>query len=199
MTELDKLFEAAKSGEIAQVREILARYPELRSARLDSGETPLMAALYRGQREVVQLIVDAGAELDVLAAAATGRCDELIRALRSPDAHAAYSYDGWTPLHLAAFFGHVDAARVLLDAGAGVNAVSRNSLTNTPLHAAAAGKHVDVAVLLLDRGASGHAIDAGGYTPLQIAAQNELQAVLDRMAILERLRTSTDAAAGSGR
>lgn len=188
MLELETLFEAAKTGEVAQVREIISRHPELRSARRDSGETPLMAALYRGQRDVVQLLIDSGAELDVFAAAATGRLRELTGALSAADAVSAYSYDGWTALHLAAFFGHPDAARSLLDAGADVNAVSRNTLTNTPLHAAAAGKHVDVALLLLDRGASCGTVDAGGYTPLQIATENRLQPVVDKMVELELSR-----------
>jgi ankyrin repeat protein len=70
---------------------------------------------------------------------------------------------------------------VLLEAGADVHAVSRNSLTNTPLHAATAGQHTDVALVLLAHGARADAIDAGGYTPLQIATQNQLQAVVERI------------------
>src|SRR5205823_14122776 len=93
----------------------------------------------------------------------------------------SYAYDGWTPLHLAAFFGHLDAARLLLDAGADVNAVSQNSLTNTPLHAATAGKHPDVALLLIDHGADGQVVDSGGYTPLQIATQSGLSDVVKRL------------------
>ena len=44
----------------------------------------------------------------------------------------AYSYDGWTPLHLAAFFGQRAAVERLMAAGADLNAVSRNALRNTP-------------------------------------------------------------------
>jgi ankyrin repeat protein len=62
-----------------------------------------------------------------------------------------------------------------------VNAVSQNSLANTPLHAATAGKHGDVALLLFTNGADSHAVDAGGYTPLQIASQNQLNAVVEAM------------------
>ena len=67
------------------------------------------------------------------------------------------------------------------DAGADVHTVSRNSLGNTPLHAATAGRHVEVALALLGRGANAAAVDAGGYTPLQIATQNGLEAVVSAM------------------
>ena len=140
-----------------------------------------MAALYRGRHDVVAALIDAGAEVDVFAASATGRVDDL-RSLLSADGPAGrYSYDGWTPLHLASFFGQLEAARLLLGAGAEVNAVSHNSLTNTSLHAATAGKHSDVALLLLDHGATTDAVDAGGYTPQQIATQNSLVTVVQRM------------------
>jgi ankyrin repeat protein len=70
---------------------------------------------------------------------------------------------------------------MLLEAGADVGAVSRNGLGNTPLHAATAGKHGDVALLLLTAGADGRSIDTGGYTPLQIATENGLEAVVQRL------------------
>lgn len=179
MTEVEELIEAVKIGDVGRVKAIVDGTPGLASARLSSGESPVMAALYRGHHQVVALLIDAGAEIDVFAAAATGRIDDLRRELRKGASVDVYAYDGWTPLHLASFFGHVDAARVLLDAGADVHAVSRNALTNTPLHAATAGKHSQVALLLLERGAKSDVADAGNYTPLQIASQNNLTAVVE--------------------
>src|SRR5436190_11948409 len=152
MAEIETLIEAAKSGDLRKVRQMLADNFLLASQRLSNGESPLMAALYRGHHDVVAAIIEAGAEIDVFAAAATGRVDDLRRELNESTVNR-HAYDGWTPLHLAAFFGHRDAARVLLDGGAAVGAVSQNSLVNTPLHAATAGKHADVALLLLERGA----------------------------------------------
>jgi ankyrin repeat protein len=184
VSELETLIQTIKEGDVGRVKAILDEAPLLASARLPDGESPVMAAVYRGHREIVAALLGAGADVDVFAAAAIGRTDDLRRALKEAGAVNAYAYDGWTPLHLAAFFGRTDAARILLDAGADVGAVSRNSLTNTPLHAAAAGKHSEVALLLLAHGAKIHPADAGGYTPLQIATQNQLEAVTEKMASL---------------
>jgi ankyrin repeat protein len=184
MGDVERLIEAVNEGDLARVKAMVGVAPALASARLPGGESPIMAAVYRGHREVVDALLDAGANVDVFAAAATGRTDDLRRTLKEAGAVRAYAYDGWTPLHLAAFFGRTDAARILLDAGADVHAVSRNSLSNTPLHAAAAGKHSEIALLLLAHGAKSDPADAGGYTPLQIATQNHLEAVVDKIASL---------------
>ena len=177
MGDIEALVDAAKTGDLGKVRTLLADNFLLASQRLPGGESPLMSALYRGHHDVVAELIEAGAEIDIFAAAATGRVDDLARELDG-NAVNTYAYDGWTPLHLAAFFGHAAAASLLLGAGADVDAVSRNSLENTPLHAATAGKHADVALLLLERGADPLRADAGGYTPLEIARQNELEPVV---------------------
>ena len=178
---IEELIEAAKAGDEAAVRQIVARTPGVVLQRLPSGESPLMAALYRGHQRVVAALIELGADVDVFAAAGTGRLADLTRALGHPGAINGFSFDGWTPLHLASFFGQRDACRVLLDAGAAVHAVSRNSLRNTPLHAAVAGKHTDVGLLLLERGADPSIRDGGNYTPLSIAEENELAVVVEAM------------------
>ena len=182
VVELETLIERAKVGDVDSVREAIRSDPRLLNARLPTGETPLIAALYRGHHAVVNALIDLGTDLDVFAAAATGRVSQLERSLQERAAVNAYSYDGWTPLHLAAFFGQRDAAALLLDAGADITAISRNGMKNTPLHAATAGKHTDVALLLLSRGADARTVDAGGYTPEKIASENQLQSVLDAIA-----------------
>ena len=116
-----------------------------------------MTALYHGHRDIAGEIADAqiaaGQPLDVFAAAALGRDDQLAGALADPAAVAAFAHDGWTALHLAAFFGHLDATARLLEAGDEPGRGSRNPLANTPLHAAVAGGHVDVLLFLIARGA----------------------------------------------
>ena len=172
---MSELIDAAKAGDAARARQLLAASPASASAPNDAGETPLMAALYRGHRGLADEIADAIAArepLDVFSAAALGRTEALDAALVTSGVVNSYAYDGWTPLHLAAFFGHRDAAERLLAAGAAVDAKSANSLKNTPLHAAVAGGRRDVALLLIERGADVRAVDAGSHTALHIAAEN---------------------------
>jgi uncharacterized protein len=174
----EQFVDAVKKGDIAQVGAALSADRQLAASRLANGETPLMAALYRGHHHIVTALVDAGAPIDVFAASALGRLGELALALRDRAQVSAVSYDGWTPLHLAAFFGQRIAAERLLAAGADIGAVSHNSLRNTALHAATAGRRDDVALMLIDRGAPTDIPDAGGYTPLRIAEENKLAEVV---------------------
>jgi ankyrin repeat protein len=169
---LDDLLDACKSGDEKKVRELLAAMPSLAGSRAESGETPLIAALYRGHMGIVDALIRAGAPLDVFAGAALGRDDLIERLLADdPGSIARLSYDGWTPLHLAAFFGHTTTVTTLVRLGADVNARSTNSVNNTPLHAAVAGGRVDAALTLIEAGATIDARDGGGHTPLHIAAE----------------------------
>ena len=182
---MSELIDAAKAGDAARARQILAVSPEAAWTSNDSGETPVMAALYRGHDdlagEIADAIVGAGKALDVFAAAALGRGAALDAALGDPGVVNSYAYDGWSPLHLAAFFGRREAAERLLDAGAVLSAKSTNSMSNTPLHAAVAGGRTEVALLLIQRGAEVNAADSGRHTPLHIAAENGNAAVVESL------------------
>jgi ankyrin repeat protein len=80
--------------------------------------------------------------------------------------------DGWTALHLAAHFGQLEAAELLLSYGADSNARSLNSFDNTPLHAAVAGNHADMVELLVADGSDLNSRQHGGWTPLHGAAHH---------------------------
>ena len=100
--------------------------------------TELLDALYRGDQEQVDALLALNPELNVFEAAAFGKTDRL-RELLGEDASRANAYgaDGFQPLTLACFFGHLDAARVLLDHGAEPNTLGRNEHIQTnALHAA---------------------------------------------------------------
>ncbi len=133
----------------------------------------LFEAIRAADSSRVAALVEADPSLAIFAAAIVGRTEELERLLAAdPSLLSTLSTDGWTPLHLAAFFGHLEAAKVLLSRGAAVEARSTNAMQNTPLHAAAAGRHAEIAKLLLGHGARADARQHGGWTPMHAAAQN---------------------------
>jgi uncharacterized protein len=120
----------------------------------------ILQAIYRGNREEADRL--AGSRpLDVFEAAALGRTDRVRELLADNAALAnAFGDDGFQPLGLACFFGHVDTARVLLEHGADPNTLGRNEHIRTnALHAATAGENKDeetryeLAQLLLEHGA----------------------------------------------
>ena len=121
----------------------------------------------------MNLLVSRGVSLTMFEACAAGEFERVERLLEeNPSSIAGFSKDGWTPLHLAAFFGHGKIAEFLIGRGADVSARSTNSNANTPLHAALAGNHKFVAGLLMGAGADVDAQDGEGWRPLHIAAFN---------------------------
>jgi uncharacterized protein len=132
----------------------------------------ILEALYRGDRDAAREAA-AGAELDVLEAAAMGDA-ERVRALvgADPELVALRSADGFTALHYAAFFGTAEAARALLEHGADPGAVAENDMRVQPLHSAAAVDANETARLLLDAGADPNAVQEGGFRPIDAAVHN---------------------------
>jgi ankyrin repeat protein len=173
MTQAANLFTAIEAGDTDGVRAMLAARPSLAAAGRADGLPAVLFALYRNQRPIVDALLAQRPELDLFSATALG--DEArLATLLAGDAGAAgaFAADGFTSLHLAAFFGRVGAARRLLDAGADASAVARNSMRVQPLHSASAGGHRAICALLLARGADVNARQHGGWTPLHAAAQN---------------------------
>jgi ankyrin repeat protein len=167
------LFDAIKAGEFERVKSIVSADPALVNARNDRGESAVIAAVYNRQKEIANLLVARGATLTIFEACAAGELERVERILgETPSAVNEYSGDGWTPLHLAAFFGHPKIAELLLSHDADVAAVSRNHNQNMPLHAALAANQKMVAGMLIGGGADVNAADGGGWRPLHLAAAN---------------------------
>lgn len=183
MSQVDEILSAVKAKDVAKVQALLDQNASLVNVRAESGETPILIAVYHGAAEVVELLLARGAELNIFEAAAVGDVRQVREWLDAqPDLVNAYSLDGWTPLHLAAFFGHAEVAELLLARGADTLAWSRNGLNNMPLHAAIAGRcRMSLVRALLAGGGDVNAKQQGGWTPLHQAAHRgdgELVALL---------------------
>jgi ankyrin repeat protein len=122
---------------------------------------------------VADVLMAHAPKMNVFEAAAAGELSRVKQMIEdNPALIHAWSHDGFTPLHLAVFFGRRDVAEFLLARNAEVNLVSRNSIKVTPLHSAAAGNQFEICEALIARGADVNARQEGGFTPLHSAAQN---------------------------
>ena len=103
-----EIIKAAKSGDVVRIKELLAADAELINARDKDGSTPLHCATWKGQQEVVALLLEAGASVGV---------------------HNTNEHWGTTPLHAAAHANQAAIAQMLIDHGADLNA---QDLTGQP-------------------------------------------------------------------
>lgn len=166
-----EFFDAIRAGDLDKVSGMLAAEAVLLTAKDENGHSAFAAAKYSGRHEIAALLLEKGAELDIFTACMAGAEQRVVELVgRERDLARGYSHDGWTPLHLACFFGHPALVEALLVYGADVQARSRNAMQNTPLHAAAAGRNRDAVRVLLEHGAEVNARQEGGWTALHAAA-----------------------------
>ena len=169
----EDLIAAVNDDDAARVTALLAEDPGLVSARDQTGVSAIMLSRYRFNRETTDALLTVDPDLDVFEATVLGIADRLSAwLLDEPTLATAFSPDGFTALHLAAFFGKTEAARRLIQAGADVNVYSKNDFNVAPLHSAASGRHVEICRLLIAGGADVNAKQRHGYTPLHAAAQH---------------------------
>ncbi|HTO58861.1 MAG TPA: sigma-70 family RNA polymerase sigma factor [Pseudomonadales bacterium] len=172
-------FIALRAGDRARVRDLLARSPELVDAQqawdpalvfegilpFATRATALITAIERDDRDMLTLLLDAGAHVDGTCGCVTGE----------------------SPVWAAALLNRRDHLHELLVRGADPNVVAATG--NTPLHVAAMRGFGDVAELLLAHGARADVVDTRGRTPSQWALANghaDVAARLDRSSVSVR-------------
>ncbi|HEY3936873.1 MAG TPA: ankyrin repeat domain-containing protein [Bryobacteraceae bacterium] len=182
MVDVQTFHETVKKGDLSAVEAALAAQPALLDATNDAGQSAFLLAKYYRQEPVAQFLLSLNPKLDIFNLCVAGSVPEVLNVIdRDPALLEAHSTDGWTPLHLAAFFDHHDLAAALLDRGAQIDSRSTNSMKNTPMHAAAAGGATPLVELLLKRGADVNATQEGGWTALHSAAQAGNRAMVETL------------------
>lgn len=171
MNDVRPLMHAIQNRDTAAARVALERDPSQATDPLPGGLSPLMFALYNGALEVAELLRPYRA-LSLFEAVALDDTRAVAQhVLDDPEALRRHSVDGWTPLHLAAFFGQRDSLLVLIGLGAPIDSVSENPMQNTPMHAAIAGPAGEqMAPLLIGFGADVHHVGGSGVTALHLTA-----------------------------
>jgi ankyrin repeat protein len=175
---MHEIFTLVDENDADGIRELLTREPGATGERDETGVSPLMRARYRGNDAAFEAIVEAGEPTDPWDRLVAGHAEGL------PEP-GAWSTDGFTPLHLAAFVDNVPAASALLQAGAEPNVLATASFARvTPLGTCAFSGALGVAEVLLKHGADPHVGEDGTYTveAEAIARGNEELAALIREA-----------------
>ena len=171
-----EMIDAVVTRNAVRVRELLAQDDTLVHAKSDGGQTAVLLAAYHRATEIREILLSRSPTLDLFEACAVGNTQRVREVLdEHPEQVNEHSPDGYTPLGLAAFFGHYDTVALLLESHADVSALSRDGqFDNTALHAAVAGHYVAVAQRLIEHGADVNAQARGtvraGFTPLHVAA-----------------------------
>ncbi|WP_397538842.1 ankyrin repeat domain-containing protein [Rummeliibacillus pycnus] len=170
---VQKLLEAIQKDNLEEVKEMIREKPELLNLRNQTGQSPVLTAIYNGASHSLEFLLEKKIPLDIFEAAAAGklsRVKELVEL--NPSFVLEYANDGFTALGLASYLGHKDIVEYLIENGADINSTSKNSMKVMPLHSAVATKKVDIAELLLKNGAQVNAKQDSGWTPLHEAAMN---------------------------
>lgn len=179
----EELIQAIAKNDAFRAQALIHEDPSLMKAGDREGRTPLMLCLYFGHEDLAQLLRDRHPDPDFYELVALGDAEGVKEALAdSPAGANAVAPDGFTVLGLAAYFGRVETARALLEAGADPNVPAANSFQVRPIHSAAANRKAPESLalcrLLLENGANPNVKQAGGWTPLhQAAAHGRQEAV----------------------
>jgi ankyrin repeat protein len=165
-----EIHDAALQGDLAKVRELLAKDPVLVNAKGHNEKTPLHWAAQGGHLELAHYLISRGATVDAL------------------------NIQKETPLVYAAEGGHLKLAELLIARGAGVNV--KTTLLASPIHYALWAEHIGLVKLLLRKGADLKWERGTGFTLLHEAANHqstELVGLLLKMGLAVDRKTDSGA------
>ncbi|CAM4647340.1 unnamed protein product [Leuciscus chuanchicus] len=185
------LYMAAQENHLDVVRFLLENNSS-QSIATEDGFTPLAVALQQGHDQVVSLLLENDTKGKVRLPAlhiAARKDDTKSAALLLQNDHNAdveskmmvnrTTESGFTPLHIAAHYGNINVATLLLNRGAAVDFMARNDIT--PLHVAAKRGNGNMVKLLLDRGSKIDAKTKDGLTPLHCGARSGHEQVVEML------------------
>ncbi|XP_077114951.1 ankyrin-3 isoform X38 [Ranitomeya variabilis] len=188
------LYMAAQENHLEVVKFLLDNAAS-QSLATEDGFTPLAVALQQGHDQVVSLLLENDTKGKVRLPAlhiAARKDDTKAAALLLQNDHNAdveskvmvnrTTESGFTPLHIAAHYGNINVATLLISRGAAVDFTARNDIT--PLHVASKRGNGNMVKLLLDRGSKIDAKTRDGLTPLHCGARSGHDQVVEML--LER-------------
>ena len=174
----EKLWSAAQDGNVEKITRLLSiGLLDINSIPKHLYTTPLWIAALKGHKDVVNLLLNKGAEIDKrddygktpLHVAAWGHLHVVELFLDRGAQHDSRNRGGRAPLHMAAEGGHKDVVKVFLDHGTDVDI--KDNYGFTPLTWAAMMGHMEIVQLLLKMGADPNARNLRGETPLEGASR----------------------------
>jgi ankyrin repeat protein len=166
---MSPLHVAACARQVEAARRLIEHGVDL-NLRNGGGRMAVHDAFEQGQLEIAQMLFDAGCEVDACAAAAFGRLEDLESRL---PADANDMTTGLSPLGWAAYGQQVEAAKMLIAAGAKVAGDPWDELAWGPACDVCA---MDVAKVMLEAGADPNWRDSDANTPLHLVLASPLVA-----------------------
>ncbi|KPK63612.1 hypothetical protein AMJ83_06195 [candidate division WOR_3 bacterium SM23_42] len=147
-----EIHDAVNDNDIKRVKELLKENPSSLNAQDDQWMTPLNIAVFNGNTEIVNELLERGADLSI------------------------GDIDGSQPIHCAAINGSIEIVQLLRKKGASINDKDDNGAT--PLSFATARRRLDMVRYLLENDADVNSRNAVGMTPLFLASTPEIAELL---------------------
>jgi len=164
-------------GNLALVKELLAKYPAMINESASWSETAIQAAAQTGQVEIVNYLLEHGADYDICSAAMLGSLDCIEEFLKEDSSLVgARGAHGIPLLYFPVIHAHLKVAQYLMQHGADPNAASPDGIT--PLHAAVMFSQPEMVHWLLEHGASPNPT-YDGKTPLAMAEERKQSELID--------------------